>query len=308
MSNEQGSIKYGIEGFFTIEALTVDEKGVEISRRTLAGPFKNLITNAGMDALMTNGSLDTMNWCSVGSGNTTPAFTDSSLVSRITTTLTIAVADVSGVNSVSPYYCYYRRTYQFAAGTAAGNLSEVGVGWAPNGTNLSARALIVDTNGNPTTITVLPTEILNVTYERRLSYATEADVTSNVTISGTTYTIIGRPAALPNNLNNLSFVLRSGFASSIVFDTTFSAQAIAAVSSPPNGGTNPCAPTFGAYVAGSFTNTFSVSLDVNSGNYGGLASCFLGDSGYYQFGFTPAIPKTNLNTLQLTFSFSLARV
>ena len=60
-----------------------------------------------------------------------------------------------------------RSIVTFARGVAAGNLSEVGLFKNNNNVSAFARALIKDSSGNPTTITVLPDEVLTVTWEVR---------------------------------------------------------------------------------------------------------------------------------------------
>ncbi len=92
---------------------------------------------------------DYMSTCMVGSGNAAPAETDTALQARASTS---NINVQSNNSNVSPRYGWRRRTFRFAAGAAAGNLSEVGVGWTT--TAVFSRALILDGSGNPTTITV----------------------------------------------------------------------------------------------------------------------------------------------------------
>ena len=102
------------------------------------------------------------------------------------------------INSTSPYYISHIVEYHFAIGAAAGNLSELGVGWASSGTTLFSRALILDSGGTPTTITVLSDEYLYVTYEHRF-YPSETDATGSIVFTGNiggTYTYTLRPAQI----------------------------------------------------------------------------------------------------------------
>ena len=151
-------------GWFKIEATRPDG-----TRRVLADWFPNLILNGGLDRMGANP--DYLSWCQVGSGSTAPVAAQTALVNRIAGTST-QQNNVSGAQASAPYYGWYRRTYRFAQGVAAGNLSEVGVGWATSG-SLFSRALILDGGGSPTTITVLSDEVLDVTYELRRYPGTE---------------------------------------------------------------------------------------------------------------------------------------
>ncbi|KXU39381.1 hypothetical protein AXE65_08850 [Ventosimonas gracilis] len=148
--------------------------------RILADWFPNLITNYGMDLMSGANSNYSYMWeyCSVGTGNTPPAFANSQLINRKATTsdkTAIAVGKESA-------YIWKRMTYQFKQGAASGNLAEVGIGANSNGSLLFSRALIKDTQGNPTTITVLPDEVLQVVWEIRHYFPAPSQTT--VTIAG----------------------------------------------------------------------------------------------------------------------------
>lgn len=134
--------------------------------------FDNLVLDAGLDRMSVGTWIDR---CCVGTGNSTPAATQTKLDSFVasTTTKQVNSVDTSNISSIPPYFAA-KRTWRFGAGIAAGNISEVGMGWTD--TNLWNRALIQDINGNPTTITVLSDEYLDVVSEIR--------VYPNETISG----------------------------------------------------------------------------------------------------------------------------
>lgn len=137
------------------------EKRGKVTKST--GWFDNLITDAGLN------NIGLYNYwpmyCSVGSSSATPRFTDTQLGSRIA-----SIGSSDGryggfrVDSANRY-AVFRWTYTFPAGTATGNIAEVGVGPQPNGLNISSRARILDSGGVPTTITVLSDEDLVVVWE-----------------------------------------------------------------------------------------------------------------------------------------------
>lgn len=154
--------------------------------------FLNEVLDTGLNRMSVGVWFNT---CCVGSGNSTPNPSQVSLDNFIAST-TLQQDGTGGVQTTtSPVYWWYRITWRFGEGVAAGNISEVGVGWSDTG--LWNRALIKDINGNPTTITVLSDEYLDVISEIRV-YPTESfsgsfnllDKTGAV-ISSHTYT--GKP-------------------------------------------------------------------------------------------------------------------
>lgn len=134
--------------------------------RLLVEWFPNLITDNGLNLLADGnleGRLSVIGGVAVGEGSTAPSVDDTQLARHR--------AFVSGgtkryvtINSTERYLAV-SQSWQFDPGEADGNITEVGVG--PDHNNLFSRALIVDTNGNPTSITVLDDEYLIVSYELR---------------------------------------------------------------------------------------------------------------------------------------------
>lgn len=179
----------GLCGRFKLEAERPDGQ-----RRLLADWFPNLITNAGLNRIGANA--DWLSTCAVGTGSTTPSVADTTLVNEIAITQT-AQASSRGAQSEPPYYASWTRTYRFAQGAAAGNLTEVGIGWSGSPLNLFSRALILDDEGNPTTITVLEDEFLDVSYEFRI-YPPESDVMGQVNIRGVDRDTVRRAAQVTN--------------------------------------------------------------------------------------------------------------
>ncbi len=294
----------GVAGWYKIEAFRVDAQGEEVpgSRRIAADWFPNLITNAGLDLLGTTGSTPVQSFCRVGSGNTAPAFTDTALVSQVAVSSTVQ-SDTSGVDRTGAFYGWRRRTIRFAAGTAAGTLAEVGVS-ATNAGPLFSRALILDGGGNPTTITVLSDEVLDVTYELRI-YPAMADATGTVVIAGVTYTWTARP------LNNATYDSRWGgqyLGCGVGFNTTsgnVSVYGPLVMATIPAQGSTPTSPVNGTsmnpqpYTAGSYQRSFRMDFDLNDGNVaGGIGAYFAASEtnqtgGAWAWGISPKLPKTN---------------
>lgn len=300
------------EGIFTLSAFKCDENGNEIpgSRREPVPPFKNLITNGGLNRMGT--SADYLNWCQVGSGSTTPVNDDTSLVSRIAGTSTLQ-STAGGSQPSAPYYTYRRNVKRFGLGVAAGNLAEVGIGWATSG-SLFSRALIKDAFGDPTTITILADEYLDVTYELRC-YPKTTDTTGTVVATGNlagTYDFIMRASNVTDSTTQNGWEISSGGRNQ---NSTNTAGGIAypgdigAIASSPSGSPVFTSSTISsnAYSQDSFEMVFFMSLGLNDANINIRSVRIKMGIGVYQCQFDPAIPKTSEDLLNLTFKHSWAR-
>lgn len=306
------NVEQQVQGYFRLEKFKTSDDGEEIpgSRTVEADWFPNLILDQGLNQMATTPTY--LAACQVGSGSTAPAEGQVALVSRVAGTTTVP-SSVDAVSPSAPYYCAVTRTYRFAEGVATGNLAEVGVGAAATGTTLFSRSLIKDSGGNPTTITILADESLDVIYQLRY-YAPATDVTGTVVATGNiggTYDYILRAA----NVTNSSFATgwqlpeaqtyQGTSLSYVVHDTV-----IGAVTSRPAGTPmNITAPTSSAYVAGNYYIDRIATATAAQGNFAsGIRSFFLKIGiGAYQIQFTPAIPKTNTDVVQLTLRLSWAR-
>ncbi|WP_462052557.1 hypothetical protein ACSYS7_001787 [Stenotrophomonas maltophilia] len=318
MSSNTLNASSGFAGWFKIEAFRTDEDGQEIpgSRRIAADWFPNLITNAGLDLLGTTDDTYIYTFCRVGSGNTAPAVTDTVLVSPVASSSTQQAIN-NGVDRSGAFYAWVRRTTRFTTGTAAGTLAEVGVSPTSSGP-LFSRALILDSGGNPTTITVLSDETLDVTYELRL-YPTLTDATGTVDIAGVTYNWTSR-ALIPvsYDLHWYLYVGRgigprrtAGNApTGPAVDAALPAQN-SAVANPIGSGTI----TALAYTAGSYRRSFRFDCDLNDANVAGGIGCFFASSGNtgdrafgaWAWGLSPKLPKTSSFKATFTIRMSWGR-
>lgn len=293
----------GIGGYFKIEAVNT-ETG---ERRVLADWFKNLITNQGLNRI---GSGTFLGAVLVGSGSTPPANTDTQLVSHIAST-TNFLSYNSGYVAGPPFYVWRRIVARFAQGAAAGNLSEVGVNWTGAAAGeLFSRSLIKDGNGNPTSITVLATEFLDVTYELRF-YPPQTDVTFQATISGQTHNCTLRPSYVSETANAWG-----GVGSQAQFINNSYFQAFTGSLGPVDG-----APGGTYFSPGNFTitnnaysnNSYERTAALNFGlgdlnNAAGMKSfVFQTTLGTYQVEFVPNIMKDSSKLLTLNFRITWAR-
>lgn len=311
-------VQSGVMGRYKIEAVTLDEDGNELSRRVCADWFNNLITDQGLEYM--GNSSNYFNACQVGTGSTAPSVLDTQLSTYLAGTATKQNVN-STVQIVStPYYASLFITYRFAAGVAAGNLAEVGVGRTTTTGNLYSHALILDGGGSPTTITVLPTEALDVTYEHR-TYAPVADVLGNVTISGVNYSYTLRPCRVGSSnfgnggwgVENTGTDFTDGTPGVMVYplaQTAYNGSMVAPNAGDPTGsnaGTS--SSSAAAYVPGSLYAQMTQTYDLNFGNLAGGITVVKFSVAWctYQVGFSPAIPKDATKTLTLTFRHSWTR-
>ena len=305
------NFKSEAEGFYTLRLGTLDAAGNEVDCYEPVPTFPNLITNGGLERMGDNS--DWLSRTYVGSGSAAPNFNDSAMNNFVAVTASTQ-ANVSGSQSTAPYFTWIRTTRRFSAGQAAGNLSEVGVGWV---TALFSRALIVDADGNPTTITVGADQFLDVTYEFRF-YPKTTDDTGSFTLTGNlggAYDYILRSSNVTSFSITSGWYLAAGGTSMGQFDVNSTGRrvfdgAIGSITESPSGSSsNADSLTALSYEANSLTRKATMSLGLDNGNFAtGIKSAFFkGGIGSFQVEFTPAIMKTDERLLNLEFSHSWGR-
>lgn len=286
----------------------------------------NLIVDSGLELL--GGNLPWGIGVVVGTGNTPPTVSDTSLGSYLagTTTVQSALNKASARGGAPDYWVEGNITYRFAAGAAAGNLTEVGVvssfTQSPLSYTLFSRALIVDESGNPVTITVNADEYLDVVYTLRF-YPNLADTVNTLTYNSTTYTFTTRG----NTVNSTSYIGPNGF-SGKYFGTTWSlwGYAAPAANTPltlgpvtgtfTNAGANSgLSGPYSAYVAGSKNLTANISATLNDYNFANGIGGFRYTSGSvntnitqdFQTSVSPVIMKDSTKLLNLSLNIAFDR-
>lgn len=313
------SVKNKMQGYFR---LCVKDKDGNIKDDT--GWFPNLITNQGMDWIgsappnsnVSYGQQYIGTHCGVGTGTTTPAFTDTQLTSFLAMFPSTTGSNVEGFSTTSyvtgpPAYWSGIRTYNFAIGAVVGNIAEVGIGnTASTDTQpqLFTHALIL-VGGSPGTITVTSSDALVVYHEMRLYL----DLTTNpysFNISGVSYT--------GNYLRALSTSIPD-FALSVYYDINYGVNgyftgyngSVGTVTGQPSGSSARIVgqTTKGSYTSGTYTLSMSCAISLSQVNFSGGISAFMitTNHGSFQFSVSPAIPKTNLYTLTMNWNVSWAR-
>ena len=275
----------------------------EITRET--DWFKNIVLDTGLNQMSVGTWIDRVR---VGSGNSTPVASQTQLYNTIASTTTVLSGSesISKQTTTSPYYVAAKRTYRFGEGVAAGNISEVGCGWG-TGLALWNRALVKDLNGNPTTITVLSDEFLDVIVEVRY-YPTQSfsgsfnllNKTGQI-VSSHTYT--GLPQLSESTtvaftkLGGYSAFLYSGSMNNTTTNPSSSLGSVGTSSTYPSPKTLTCTNNFPLGTANGSIRT--IRQDFNTISTDSMSA--------YKFEIAPPIVKTNQMILSFTFSISWAR-
>lgn len=290
-----------LRGFFKLTAVNADT-----GEERFLGEFENLLLDGGLNGC---GTAQMMAACAVGSGSTAPIVTNTQLENLINST-TNRIAQTIGGDASG--YGWIRTTYQFAAGSAAGNISEIGIG--NTATNLLSRTLIKDGSGNPTSITVLSNEYFNVQYEVR-GYPPAADVTFNATIQGVIYACVIRPCLIGTSAWAPWFMFNVATTHSGDHADGDDVELYDGDIGPMTG--RPSGSSYGVgqiVYSGYVNNSLSVSaitppIGLDAANFStGIKSIEFGTScGRWQCSFTPPIPKDNTKTLALNLSASWSR-
>lgn len=323
------NINFGFAGKYQLEKLKVDADGNDLpgTRQVLLPWFANLITDIGMNLLGSAGSAqDNLAYCRIGVGNTNPAYTDQALVSQTGYTNTVGSGGASGL-SADGTYIYRRVSKRFAAGTISGvNLAEVGMSYAGTGNNLFSRSLLKDISGNPTTITLLPDEVLDVIYELR-QYLPPQDIVVETAIDGAPATVTIRRSTQTQQVNNWAAYVgysihpdggAGAYPTYAEYDG-LEAPIAAATGWSNSGLTYKATKVTNNYVANSYQRTVTLTFPLTVANYStGLGFITIGTGSlndtraYNAFGpwgliFNPKLNKTVSRIATVTFGVSWAR-
>lgn len=306
------------------------------------GWFKNIITDVGLIDWFTSkgiggydawGSMCAAN-C-VGTGSAAPTTSDVQLAAYLASSgpkesgggTGFAGFDTTGyvaAASPDPAYWYGQSSWQYGTGVAAGNLTEVGVfPGNPGGTavapyyigHLFSRALILDSNGNPTTITVLSDEILTVTWQLRF-YLDLTDHTFTFNLNGAPITGVYRMfQASTSRADYAAHAARDNGSYGI---TAFSGDIVSALVGQPTGDLGGINSTIATMTVQNFVNDLintgtcycdcTVTAPIGKLN-GTIASfSFIRHMWTYQFGqLSQPIIKTNGQQLQMGFRTAWGR-
>ena len=307
--------------------LTVrDAKTGKVTRETPW--FENLITNSGLDAIWSGPAVGPgvnyiFNGCCVGTGNTVPAYTDTTLTTYLASTNFVSGSSpmgswvyVAAAGSVPPYWTS-TGSWTFGVGVATGTLAEVGIGWGspPSSYTLFSHALIVDGSGNPTTITVLSNEQLTVSYTLQLYWNTVTQ-TGTLAFGGVTYNLSWLPVNLPTpagmpdrGINPAS----SGYPYPGILNA-YNGSLGTPLTLPSGTSTyidfaSAGTQSFATYTPGNYYNDCTMTVPIGYLNLPGGITVLEVTERYHQFqiGFSPAIPKTSSYSFTFINRFAWAR-
>jgi hypothetical protein len=184
-----------IAGFITMELVRKDS-GL-IARRLR---FRNLITDAGLNAMAGTLIANLTTYCGVGTGTSTPTTSQTQLDNQLIRTNSAGgFSENRGVDG-GLAFTWWQRTRVFTTEQANGNLTEIGFFSAASGGTMFARQLIKDENGDPTAITKTDEYELRVTYEVRWYIPAEDEYSAMV--DGVSRTIRTRASRVINNTSD----------------------------------------------------------------------------------------------------------
>jgi hypothetical protein len=320
MRTASGSLSMGLKGEYQI---TVRRNGFVIHQTPW---FDNLILNQGLDYMATNGSL--FRYCQLGTGTSVPTPTQTHLDAVLAVNSTVGFNSLN--NSPGPNYKSNLITnYAFTQGSVIGTVTEVGIGPTTGG-NLTSRALITDSGGAPTPLTLTALDQVTVSY----GFTWIPDTTmgnGSVVLDGVTYNYTSQVTDMNSygmqnsqpisalyggdsfhpfmglNSNGGIYIGKAG--------QTLPADPVAALPTyqlfyPTSSDGPSYAPSTYLYTPGSYTALASFKLTSGIGNVaGGIQFIVVKTSAWNQFGgvkvlwyFPTPIPKTNIHELTLTMT------
>jgi hypothetical protein len=311
----QLTVPMGMKGRFTVEL--IDAKSGHVERRL---EFDNVITDVGLASLATATPSEAVLYVGVGTGSTPPSTSDTELDAGVgdgsygTLASNAAIADVIGYVAGSPDYVRLLRTRTFFENQGNGALTEIGMfGYAGNGGvgALFARQLLIDADGDPTTIVKTNVQQLRVSYELRI-YPPQADITGTFTLDGEDYDYTMRAGNFAGGWTSLYGTFTGGAGQVILEDNTPIARGDGFSNS---GGASPdsqvhtlvpglnAIDTVGKYEPGSNASNFVTGI--------GAANVLVVNSNNGTFGmrawWSPKFFKTNLQRLVFTTRSSWGR-
>lgn len=305
-------MKFNIENHVGARFKLIAHKGDGVPVRETEW-FNNLVLDAGL-ARMSIGTW--IGRCCVGTGSSVPVTTQVRLDNFLASTTTQQASSTAVQVTTLPYYYSASTTWRFNQGVAAGNISEVGLGWGDS--NLWNRALIKDQNKNPTTITVLSDEYLDVVSEIRVYPAGNQSGSFNLldktghVIGAHTYTVsafINNPRATFDQVTSDRFGVYTGIKNNSV---TSAPSSILLSSALQNSITYPTptsmrvVKTLALGEANGIHQSFFLSVCGVVSASGGSATNPEYYPGY-KFQISPTISKSSSQSMTYTFEMSWGR-
>ena len=296
----------GVKGRYKIEKVFNAGSCLEY-KVPLTGWFDNLVLNNGLDKFMTASFREGNNTIFLGSGNSTPVVGQLALDSVRGNFNTQSC--ITGNYGAPNYIKWAPIIARVNAGPCTGNISEVGCGASGS---LISRALILDSGGNPTTITKLSDEVLDVTFELQIQQDT-GDTSGEFTLTGSkggSYTYTMRAAEIGVRLDSKFYVFLTEYNEAKVIGYSGSINSITGM--PSGTSYYPDSYTWSSYTSGSFQRDLTSYWGLASGNSStGLASllcqvCYR--TVKFQAQLNTPIMKTSSDVLTIVSRYTVNRV
>jgi hypothetical protein len=296
MSN--AAIKHTVRGEYCVTVL-----GGDGHEKFTSGYRKNMILDSFFDFTLDTGNQwdNSTPYICVGTGTTPPAATQTALVNQLATRTAANSYSQSVVGGA--WQSVNTLSATFALGAVVGNLSEIGLRIPfANANTVQTRALITDSGGLPTTITLTADDQLVVQYRLIIS-GVDQDYTGTVVINGTAHNWTARRA----HANPLAFpALISGIHGQFaVYNGALNSHGVTPSMTSGNASSTDGSTKLTPNSPGQYR--IRVTGGINTANVAGGITALSPSQGFYKLGFSPAIPKDSSKVFSFTFEYALVR-
>ena len=296
-------------------------KRADGSTKIDTGYQKNLILNQGLD-FFGGGRGDFMTeYCVIGSGNSQPSYTQNKLDNTVVGVgggMFSSKTDYDAIKNGNLYTNYTMSNFSFTKLNNV-NISEVGLAstyGSPSSYYLCTRALIKDVSGNPTTITVLSGEILEIYYKLWAVFDT-TDKTGQINLlngagGSVPYKYQARLAKVGDRLYNNTASIFSVMTNL----TNLTNDDLSAITTVPSTGlssyTAATSYESNTYVQNSYKRVFLINFDVRKANAANRVLVITLNNSCWQIRFGSVaddspITKTSTQTLSIPIEVSWGR-
>lgn len=320
LEGEISEAKVGLEGWYTLRAIrrsgrVTRERTFKVEACRELPPFRNLITDLGLNRFGSTGGNSLYTRCHVGTGTATPSVTDTQLQNFLAAVSTSSPTTAIANSGAPDYYAYRTFTWTSAIGALGNNnLTEIGISGQNGNGLLFSRELIRDSGGNPTAFPISSDEQLEVTYELRL-YPNLTDVPATVMVGSNSHDTITRPIAVTDTsawgpVETNTTIANAGRADILGLNRAYSGDLVPYTSSYTSPSGNLGSASSGAtapYTDGSFYRDISNTWNVSTGNGNIRLVTFAFGCAAFQVRFDPVITKLNTQVLTLHQRISWAR-
>lgn len=307
MNIQTGGKVSGVYGIKVLRNAGTDKEHLEDF-----GESPNMLLD-GFFERFASGNLSTSTWrMFVGSGTTPVEATQTQLVSQVGSYDQMSVTSNDNVKVGSDYIVSSTGVAEWAIGAIVGNISEVGVRLGGLiGSTVDSRALIVDSQGSPTTITVTAEDKLEISYTLKAVIPIEQVVSVHDFAGVQTTCTVERLAALDKGRNSLSSMLS-------IADRLHASTNNTLINDPESNSSSSSERIDGSNLSVTSTNlgigakrkTFVISTSAGNldGGIGGIGIAQAFYDLYHSIArFDPKIPKSETQTLTLHFDLTLTR-